>query len=108
MVNTLPLSLRVRPVFAAINTVRDRTAASRRITRDWYAPVGGLLLIACAFFALIGFPLDDVSHRLFGQDVTLWGPTHLMMLGCAALTLISILVLLSEARIAPEIGRAHV
>ncbi|WP_354699163.1 hypothetical protein DSM112329_04871 [Paraconexibacter sp. AEG42_29] len=75
--------------------------AAIRITRDWHAPVGGVLLIACAFFALIGFPLDDVSHRLFGQDVTLWGPTHLMMLGGAALTLVAILVLLSEARLSP-------
>ena len=46
-------------------------------------------MVACASFALIGFPLDDVSHRLFGQDVTLWGPTHLMMLGGAALTLVA-------------------
>ena len=30
-----------------------------------------------------GFPLDDVWHRLFGQDVTLWGPTHLMLIGGA-------------------------
>jgi hypothetical protein len=73
-----------------------------RITRDWHAPVGGLLLIGCAFFALIGFPLDDVSHRLFGQDVTLWGPTHLMMLGGAALTLVAILVLLAEAQLAHD------
>src|SRR6185312_15649775 len=48
----------------------------------------------------IGFPLDDISHRLFGQDVTLWGPTHLMMLGGAALTLVAILVLFAEARLA--------
>ena len=48
---------------------------------DWYAPVGGVLIAACGAFALIGFPLDDVWHRLFGQDVTLWGPTHLMLIG---------------------------
>src|SRR6185312_3777561 len=60
--------------------------AAVRIADGWHAPVGGLLIAACASFALIGFPLDDISHRLFGQDVTLWGPTHLMMLGGAALT----------------------
>ena len=75
-----------------------------RIRGDWYAPVGGVLLMACASFALLGFPLDDVSHRLFGQDVTLWGPTHLMMLGGAAMSLIGILVLLVEARLAGEAG----
>jgi hypothetical protein len=86
--------------------------AAVRIADGWEAPVGGLLMAACASFALIGFPLDDVSHRLFGQDVTLWGPTHLMMLGGAALTLVAALVLLAEARLAlrlrpPEQRRAE-
>ena len=50
-----------------------------------------------ARFSLIGFPLDDVWHRLFGQDVTLWGPTHLMLIGGAALsTLVGLRVLLVE------------
>ena len=40
-------------------------------------------MTAAGGFALIGFPLDDVWHRLFGQDVTLWGPTHLMLIGGA-------------------------
>jgi hypothetical protein len=70
-----------------------------------HAPLGGLLMAACASFALMGFPLDDISHRLFGQDVTLWGPTHLMMLGGAALTLVAILVLFSEARLAQRATR---
>jgi len=46
--------------------------AAIRISSDWYAPVSGVLLMACASFALLGFPLDDIWHRLFGQDVTLW------------------------------------
>ena len=45
-----------------------------RIVGDWYAPLGGVIVASCGMFALIGFPLDDVWHRLFGQDVTLWGP----------------------------------
>lgn len=40
----------------------------------------GLLAVASAF-AMVGFPLDDLWHRLFGQDVTLWGPTHTMFIG---------------------------
>jgi len=67
-----------------------------RITRTWYAPLGGVLMICCSAFSLIGFPLDDVWHRLFGQDVTLWGPTHLMLIGGAGMTLVSMLVLLVE------------
>ena len=68
-----------------------------RITSDWYAPLGGVLIAACGAFSLIGFPLDDVWHRLFGQDVTLWGPTHLMLIGGAAMTLVGLAVLLVEA-----------
>ncbi|HZA90492.1 MAG TPA: hypothetical protein VE401_09685 [Solirubrobacterales bacterium] len=67
-----------------------------RLAPDWYAPVGGVLIAVCGAFALAGFPLDDLWHRLFGQDVTLWGPTHLMMLGGAAMTLIGQAVLLRE------------
>ncbi len=72
--------------------------AAVRLTRDWHAPVGGIVLMACGAFALIGFPLDDVSHRLFGQDVTLWGPTHLMLIGGAGLSLFGMLMLLAEGR----------
>src|SRR5436309_2078959 len=74
--------------------------AALRLTPSWDVPVGGILLMSCATFALIGFPLDDIWHRLFGQDVTLWGPTHLMMLGGAAFSLLAILALLSEGRLA--------
>jgi hypothetical protein len=74
--------------------------AAVRISGDWYAPVSGILMMACASFSLLGFPLDDVSHRLFGQDVTLWGPTHLMLLTGAGLTLITILGLFTEGRLA--------
>jgi hypothetical protein len=69
-----------------------------RITRDWYAPLGGLMMCGAGAFSLLGFPLDDFWHRLFGQDVTLWGPTHLMLIGGAAMTLIGIAIIQVEAR----------
>jgi hypothetical protein len=69
---------------------------SVRISRDWFAPLGGLVLLATSSFALLGFPLDDFWHRLFGQDVTLWGPTHLMLIGGAGLSLIGHAILLVE------------
>jgi hypothetical protein len=70
---------------------------------DWWAPVGGLMMTACGAFALSGFPLDDMWHRLFGQDVTLWGPTHLMLIGGASLATLGGMVLMGEA--ITEIGR---
>jgi hypothetical protein len=54
------------------------------------------VLLATSSFALAGFPLDDVWHRIFGQDVTLWGPTHLMLIGGAGLSLIGHAILLVE------------
>jgi hypothetical protein len=69
-----------------------------RLSGDWYAPLGGIAMIASSAFALIGFPLDDVWHRIFGQDVTLWGPTHLMLIGGAGLTLIGSCILIVEGR----------
>ena len=71
--------------------------ASVRITRTWYAPVSGIFIAACGLYALIGFPLDDVWHRMFGQDVTLWGPTHLMLIGGAGLSTAGIILLHREA-----------
>ena len=67
-----------------------------RLYDGWYVPLGGLLMAAAGGFALIGFPLDDLWHRLFGQDVTLWGPTHLMLIGGASVSLIGQGVLLAE------------
>src|SRR5215210_8517755 len=63
---------------------------------DWYAPLGGLLMTLSASFALAAFPLDDVWHRIFGQDVTLWGPTHLVLIGGAGLATVGALILLAE------------
>ena len=85
--------------FLSMALPKDKPSASAiRIAKDWHAPLGGVLITAAGAFALIGFPLDDVWHRLFGQDVTLWGPTHLMLIGGAAMTLIGLAVLLIEAR----------
>jgi hypothetical protein len=74
-----------------------------RITRNWYAPVGGVLMAGCGLYAMTGFPLDDIWHRIFGQDVTLWGPTHLMMIGGANFSLFAVLMLEYEgSRDVPE------
>jgi hypothetical protein len=82
--------------FAMVLPKERPSAVAVRIGRDWWAPLGGVLICACGAFSLIGFPLDDVWHRLFGQDVTLWGPTHLMLIGGAAMTLVGIAVLSVE------------
>jgi len=62
------------------------------------APVGGVLLVLCGAFSLSGFPLDDLWHRMFGQDVTLWGPTHLVMINGAIFAVPALIVLGLEAK----------
>jgi hypothetical protein len=69
-----------------------------RLTETWVVPTSGLVMMACGAFALIGFPLDDIWHSIFGQDVTLWGPTHLIMLTGGQLMIPTILALLLEGR----------
>ena len=83
--------------FIAMVLPRQRpSSVAIRLGHDWWAPLGGVLICVCGAFSLIGFPLDDLWHHLFGQDVTLWGPTHLMLIGGAAMTLIGIAVLTIE------------
>ncbi|MGH2684928.1 MAG: hypothetical protein ACRDJP_05620, partial [Actinomycetota bacterium] len=60
-------------------------------------PVGGFLVFLCGAFALLGFPLDDLWHRLFGQDVTVWGPTHIQMIAGASVPTLGLWVLLAES-----------
>lgn len=67
-----------------------------RIGPDRWVPLGAVLIGAAALFAFAGFPLDDLWHRLFGQDVTLWGPTHLVMLSGGLMTLVGVVVLFEE------------
>jgi hypothetical protein len=82
---------------------RDRVALTA--APGWRVPVGGALLLLCGAVAMLGFPLDDVWHRIFGQDVTLWGPTHVLMIGGASLAPIAAWLLLVEGRRAA--GRPH-
>ena len=86
----------------------DRDRAALTLAPGWRVPLGGALLLLCGSVAMLGFPLDDVWHRLFGQDVTLWGPTHVLMIGGASLSPIAAWLLLVEGRRAsgrPGAGR---
>jgi hypothetical protein len=64
------------------------TRTSYELAPGWFAPIGALMIAICGASSLSAFPLDDIWHRIFGQDVTLWGPTHLMLIGGAALSVL--------------------
>lgn len=49
------------------------------------APLGVYVAGIGALFSAIAFPLDDYWHRLYGLDVTLWAPFHVMIISGMAL-----------------------
>lgn len=75
------------------------------LLRDWRTPYGPLVGTVVAMIALLGFPLDDLWHRLFGQDVTEWGPTHVVMIGGTVLSGYAILLTCAEVR---QVSRSRV
>ena len=60
-------------------------------------PYAAVPLIALGLGAVAGFPLDDIWHQNYGIDVTMWGPTHLMMIGGGALAAFATWLLYAEA-----------
>ncbi|HEY4569374.1 MAG TPA: hypothetical protein VIH10_07905 [Kribbella sp.] len=82
----LPIALAGKPL----------PARTIKLTKGWRIPCSAALVTVCGTFALVGFPLDDVWHRLFGEDVTLWGPTHLLMIGGVVFSIFARLLALAE------------
>jgi hypothetical protein len=70
------------------------------------APYAAIALGLLAAGALAGFPLDDWWHQTYGIDVTMWSPTHLMMIGGASLSPIALWLLVAEAGPAAMATRA--
>ena len=67
-------------------------------------PFSALPLAALGVGALSGFPLDDIWHHFYGVDVTMWGPTHLIMIAGASFTPVALWLVLAEAGIRPNHG----
>lgn len=65
---------------------RRKTPAHLRVGPLWLH--GGIMIVSIAAGLVLAFaPLDDLWHRVFGVDITLWGPMHLV--GILGLTLAS-------------------
>src|SRR5919108_377039 len=63
-------------------------------------PRSALALTVLGIGAALGFPLDDRWHATYGIDVTMWSPTHLLMIGAAALATIALWLVMAEGRAA--------
>ncbi|HEY0388950.1 MAG TPA: hypothetical protein VGC71_10960, partial [Gaiellales bacterium] len=90
----------------ALTPEEKPSKAAIRLPNGWWAPLGAVMVITCGAVSLLAFPLDDIWHRLFGQDVTLWGPTHLLLIGGASFSILGQWVLDVEGHRASK-GRAR-
>lgn len=76
---------------------------STRFAELFQASLGAYLAGYGALCAAIAFPLDAYWHALFGIDVTIWAPFHIMfILGMALVALGAIYMLTSAARLAGQ------
>lgn len=87
----------------AIATV-DRIPTRLRIGRV-RVPWSMIPMTLLGASAVAGFPLDDLWHRAYGIDVTMWSPTHLLMIVGASLSPIASWLALAEAGVKPSDGR---
>lgn len=69
-------------------------------------PYSALALGALGVGAVTGFPLDELWHGAYGVDVTMWGPTHLLMIGGASFSPIALWLMITEA--GPEAGKSRI
>jgi hypothetical protein len=79
-----------------------RARNERRLPLGLSMSPGGIVLLVCGGVALLGFPLDAFWHALFGEDVTLWGPTHLFMIGGAGVSTLGVWMVMRQGF---ELGR---
>ncbi|HEY7200216.1 MAG TPA: hypothetical protein VIC57_08405 [Candidatus Dormibacteraeota bacterium] len=61
------------------------------------ASLGGYVAGFAALDAAVAFPLDAYWHALYGIDVTIWAPFHVMILGGMAMTALGGAYLLASA-----------
>jgi hypothetical protein len=60
------------------------------------APLGSYLLAVSALAQISAAPIDDLWHRLYGIDNTLWSPPHLAFILSGSLTPLALILLLRD------------
>ena len=68
-------------------------------------PLSMVPLAALGGAALTGFPLDEIWHRAYGVDVTMWSPTHMIMILGAAFSGMASWLILADAGVSPTDSR---
>ncbi|HEX9682401.1 MAG TPA: hypothetical protein VGA13_04920 [Acidimicrobiales bacterium] len=68
-------------------------------------PAAAIPLLALGGTAVAGFPLDEIWHAQYGIDVTMWSPTHMMMILGASFTGLAVWFVLAAAGVKPRDSR---
>lgn len=97
---TIAAAAVVGVLFATLEQARVGFRLGRVVVPWSMLPLG-----AVGFAAVTGFPLDDLWHAHYGIDVTMWSPTHLLMIVGASLSALAAWVALGEAGVRPTDGR---
>jgi hypothetical protein len=111
MLGGITLSGLVSLLLILLDTWRARSGAavdesnSSQIFGLFRAPVGLALSGFGALLATVAFPLDDYWHTLYGIDVTLWAPFHVMIVGGMGMVAVGLLYLLATELNRLEPGR---
>ena len=79
----------------------DTTLRWRAVRVPWST----LPLLALGGAAVTGFPLDELWHNAFGVDVTMWSPTHMLMILGAAFVGVAAWLVLADAGVKPHDNR---
>ncbi|MBW3650442.1 MAG: hypothetical protein KY458_07745 [Actinobacteria bacterium] len=82
-------------VIATLFATLDRAPAGMRLA-GLRIPYSALAMVALGSGSLVGFPLDELWHRAYGVDVTLWSPTHLQLITGAVLATIAVWLMIRE------------
>ena len=72
-----------------------------------HIPWSAIPLGALGTAAVSGFPLDELWHAQYGIDVTMWSPTHMLMILGASFTGLASWLVLAEAGIPVRRGWAR-
>jgi hypothetical protein len=70
--------------------------------RRWRVPFGCAGLLAMGALAVTGYWVDEFWHAIYGLDVTMWSPPHMLMIGSAMFSPVAIWLVLSEGGRAPH------
>ncbi|WP_436792630.1 hypothetical protein [Actinospongicola halichondriae] len=91
-------------VFGILVATLDRWDGGRKVlgfTVPWsMVPLGAL-----GVGAVSGFPMDEIWHSAYGVDVTMWSPTHMLMILGASFTGIAAWLVMAETGVKPRDNR---